>query len=147
MVKLGCIRNLVYPLTVSFVPTSSIKLIIHILHDQIGYLNTTKWYLDNHFQNLHTNAHNISSKIFFVRVWQYAVVTVWYSGESGSGKTETAKFAMLYLASVGGLNCEMTSKLIQSSCILEAFGNAKTSWNCNSSRFVGSISWYSFEKF
>ncbi|XP_071692062.1 myosin-2-like isoform X2 [Rutidosis leptorrhynchoides] len=57
------------------------------------------------------------------------------SGESGSGKTETTKFAMLYLASVGGQNSEMTSKLVQTSCILEVFGNAKTSWNCNSSRF------------
>ncbi|KVH99137.1 IQ motif, EF-hand binding site-containing protein [Cynara cardunculus var. scolymus] len=62
-----------------------------------------------------------------------------YSGESGSGKTETAKIAMQYLASVGGENCEMACKVIQSSCILEAFGNAKTSRNCNSSRFVGSI--------
>lgn len=57
------------------------------------------------------------------------------SGESGSGKTETAKIAMQYLASVGGENCEMSCKVIQSSCILEAFGNAKTSRNCNSSRF------------
>ncbi|KAI3717859.1 hypothetical protein L1987_69746 [Smallanthus sonchifolius] len=57
------------------------------------------------------------------------------SGESGSGKTKTAKFAMQYLASVGSQNCEMKSKLIQTSCILEAFGNAKTSRNCNSSRF------------
>ncbi|CAH1428642.1 unnamed protein product [Lactuca virosa] len=56
-------------------------------------------------------------------------------GESGSGKTETAKFALQYLASVGGDNCEMASKITHTSCILEAFGNAKTSRNCNSSRF------------
>ncbi|KAI3504463.1 hypothetical protein L1887_25944 [Cichorium endivia] len=56
-------------------------------------------------------------------------------GESGSGKTETAKFALQYLASVGGDNCELASKIIHTSCILEAFGNAKTSRNCNSSRF------------
>ncbi|KAI7742348.1 hypothetical protein M8C21_012038 [Ambrosia artemisiifolia] len=61
------------------------------------------------------------------------------SGESGSGKTETAKFAVQYLASVGSQNYEMKSKLIQSSCILEAFGNAKTSRNWNSSRFVSSF--------
>ncbi|KAK1435680.1 hypothetical protein QVD17_01446 [Tagetes erecta] len=57
------------------------------------------------------------------------------SGENGSGKTETAKYAMQYLASVGSQNDEMKCKLIKSSCILEAFGNAKTSRNCNSSRF------------
>ena len=68
------------------------------------------------------------------------LVTFLYSGESGSGKTETAKIAMQYLTSVGGENSEMACKVTQSSCILEAFGNAKTSRNCNSSRFVGSIS-------
>ncbi|PWA83025.1 IQ motif, EF-hand binding site, P-loop containing nucleoside triphosphate hydrolase [Artemisia annua] len=57
------------------------------------------------------------------------------SGESGSGKTETAKFAMQYLASIRDGNSEITTKITQSSCILEAFGNAKTSTNCNSSRF------------
>ncbi|GJU67184.1 myosin-2 isoform X1 [Tanacetum coccineum] len=57
------------------------------------------------------------------------------SGESGSGKTETAKFAMQYLASIGGGNSEITTKITQTSCILEAFGNAKKSTHCNSSRF------------
>ena len=70
---------------------------------------------------------------------------VWYSGESGSGKTETAKFAMQYLASIRDGNSEITTKITQSSCILEAFGNAKTSTHCNSSRFVGFfISMYIF---
>ncbi|KAM0043817.1 putative myosin ATPase [Helianthus debilis subsp. tardiflorus] len=61
--------------------------------------------------------------------------SIMISGESGAGKTETAKFAMQYLASVKSQNYEMKSKLIQTSCILEAFGNAKTSRNWNSSRF------------
>ncbi|GKA47677.1 ribonuclease H-like domain-containing protein [Tanacetum coccineum] len=57
-------------------------------------------------------------------------------GESGSRKTEAARFAMQYVASNGGCNSEITTKIAQTSCILEAFGNAKTSTHCNSTLFV-----------
>ncbi|KAL8510365.1 hypothetical protein ACS0TY_017249 [Phlomoides rotata] len=57
------------------------------------------------------------------------------SGESGSGKTETAKTATQYLAAVGGGGGGIESKVLQASCILEAFGNARTERNENSSRF------------
>ncbi|KAL1567092.1 myosin-2-like isoform X2 [Salvia divinorum] len=57
------------------------------------------------------------------------------SGESGAGKTETAKIAMQYLAALGGGGDVIESKIMQTSCILEAFGNAKTARNNNSSRF------------
>ncbi|KAH1120968.1 hypothetical protein J1N35_004128 [Gossypium stocksii] len=57
------------------------------------------------------------------------------SGESGAGKTETAKMAMRYLAALGGGNGRIGRKILETHCILEAFGNAKTSKNDNSSRF------------
>ena len=60
------------------------------------------------------------------------------SGESGSGKTETNKHLMAYLAwrskseSVGG---DLAERILMANPLLEAFGNAKTSRNNNSSRF------------
>lgn len=57
-----------------------------------------------------------------------------YSGESGSGKTETAKIAMQYLVALGGGGME--NKVLQTNFIIEAFGNAKTPRQNNSSRFV-----------
>ncbi|XP_036399412.1 unconventional myosin-Ie isoform X1 [Megalops cyprinoides] len=60
------------------------------------------------------------------------------SGESGAGKTVAAKYIMSYISRVsgGGPKVQHVKDIIlQSNPLLEAFGNAKTVRNNNSSRF------------
>ncbi|XP_060917897.1 unconventional myosin-Vb isoform X1 [Labrus mixtus] len=59
------------------------------------------------------------------------------SGESGAGKTVSAKYAMRFFATVGGSanDANVEEKVLASSPIMEAIGNAKTTRNDNSSRF------------
>lgn len=75
------------------------------------------------------------------------------SGESGSGKTETTKYLLQFFAAMGSsknlnlrnINSETQDKLsllksierkvLESTPLLEAFGNARTQRNDNSSRF------------
>ena len=70
--------------------------------------------------------------------------TILVSGESGAGKTETVKIVMSHLAtleqtrpwaSVSRDNETVITRVLESSPVFEAFGNAKTLRNDNSSRF------------
>lgn len=72
--------------------------------------------------------------------------TIIVSGDSGAGKTESAKLIMRFLASRKGASIEgvvnkgdeageVERRMLATNPILEAFGNAKTMHNDNSSRF------------
>eukprot|EP00930_Biecheleria_cincta_P038117 TRINITY_DN26191_c0_g1_i1.p1 TRINITY_DN26191_c0_g1~~TRINITY_DN26191_c0_g1_i1.p1 ORF type:complete len:1265 (-),score=199.83 TRINITY_DN26191_c0_g1_i1:80-3874(-) len=57
------------------------------------------------------------------------------SGESGAGKTEATRAALSFMAWSCGTADTVRDRLLHSNPILEAFGNAQTRQNGNSSRF------------
>ncbi|CDJ31473.1 LOW QUALITY PROTEIN: uncharacterized protein EMH_0067060 [Eimeria mitis] len=63
--------------------------------------------------------------------------TIIVSGESGAGKTEATKQIMRYFAAAkgGAMDMRIQNAIMAANPVLEAFGNAKTIRNNNSSRF------------
>ena len=66
------------------------------------------------------------------------------SGESGAGKTENTKKVIQYFANIAAVQKtsgdahkgNLEDQIVQTNPVLEAWGNAKTIRNNNSSRFV-----------
>jgi myosin V len=87
--------------------------------------------------------YEVSSLAFQGLIANQTNQTILVSGESGSGKTESVKIVLKHLASLRpGPNPfirtnddDLISHVLSSSPIFEAFGNAKTAFNANSSRF------------
>ena len=78
---------------------------------------------------------NVARSAYSVMCTTGDAQSVLISGESGAGKTETAKICMTCLAKLSSSSDEATANALESGLLLEAFGNAKTVMNDNSSRF------------
>nr|XP_021524799.1 myosin-15-like [Aotus nancymaae] len=85
---------------------------------------------DNAFQDMLHNRENQS---------------ILFTGESGAGKTVNSKHIIQYFATIAAMSeprkksGPLEDQIMQANPILEAFGNAKTLRNDNSSRFVSNM--------
>ncbi|XP_012494347.1 PREDICTED: LOW QUALITY PROTEIN: myosin-7-like [Propithecus coquereli] len=85
---------------------------------------------------------SISDNAYHDMLMEHENQSMLITGESGAGKTENMKKVIQYFANIGGTGKQSSDKkgslkdqIIQANPVLEAFGNAKTTRNNNSSRF------------
>ncbi|XP_056144570.1 myosin-16-like [Lampris incognitus] len=85
---------------------------------------------------------SISDNAYHDMMMEHENQSMLITGESGAGKTENTKKVIQYFANVGAVGSKapeskgsLEDQIIQANPVLEAFGNAKTTRNNNSSRF------------
>ena len=81
--------------------------------------------------HVYSLAHTAYSQLLTTQQPQSIVI----AGESGAGKTESTKLVLQYMAELSGAGDDIEQQLLECNPIVEAFGNAKTIKNNNSSRF------------
>lgn len=93
-----------------------------------------------HLSNLAPHVYEVGSLAYRGLAFHGENQSILVSGESGAGKTETVKIIMAQLASIDKnddclKSSDVIKKVLDTNPLLEAFGNAKTIRNDNSSRF------------
>ncbi|KAG5363689.1 Myosin type-2 heavy chain 1 [Yarrowia sp. B02] len=104
--------------------------------------DTVRSYRNKHRDEVPPHIFAITDLAFQNMMEAHENQSILVTGESGAGKTENTKKVIQYLAAVAqegkhasASDCTFEDKILQANPILEAFGNAQTVRNNNSSRF------------